>query len=218
MQPVITVSCPRPAPALVRRLVETRTPTGVRPMSCRTSIPRVRSVLRTAVIFALFPVAVSCTSARSVPHAADAAQVATRSAAVPAAVDEAIAALRAEYAPDRRVARFDVEASRDDGVLVVTGETTTAAARAAFAQTRFPRHRLSRRDHGPAGPGARRPDWALANNSVANLRTTPATPPSSARRSCLVRHCVCCVSRTGSTWSRRLKAICHGWTVVASAV
>jgi gamma-D-glutamyl-L-lysine dipeptidyl-peptidase len=143
-------------------------------MSCRTSIPWVRSVLRTVALFALFPVAVSCASARSAPPAADAAQVAARSAAVPAAVEEAIAALRTEYAPDRRVARFDVEASHDDGVLVVKGETTATAARAAFAQTLAARG-IAYRDEIVVLPEPALGDrnWALANNSVANLRTTP---------------------------------------------
>jgi gamma-D-glutamyl-L-lysine dipeptidyl-peptidase len=145
-------------------------------MSCSTIIPRVDSLLRAATLLAVLPVVVSCASSRTSPHAADAPATTTTAAAArtTVAVEEAIAAVRAEYAPDRRVARFDVEASHDDGVIVVTGETTAAAARAAFAHALAARA-IAYRDETMVLPDPALGDrtWALANNSVANLRTIP---------------------------------------------
>jgi gamma-D-glutamyl-L-lysine dipeptidyl-peptidase len=93
---------------------------------------------------------------------------------IAAAVDRALAAVRAEYAFDRRVARFDAEAHSMGDRIIITGETTVAEAPAA----------LHRALAGLAVPYDDRivvlPDpalnpsvWALANNSVANMRTEP---------------------------------------------
>jgi gamma-D-glutamyl-L-lysine dipeptidyl-peptidase len=145
-------------------------------MSCSTFIPRVDSILRAATLLAVLPVVVSCASPRTSPHTADAPATTTAAAAArtTVAVEEASAAVRVEYAPDRRVARFDVEATHDDGVLVVTGETTAAAARAAFAHALAARG-ITYRDEIMVLPDPALGDrtWALANNSVSNLRTVP---------------------------------------------
>lgn len=95
-------------------------------------------------------------------------------AAVPAFVDSAIAALRARHAPDRRVARFDIEARSENGALVLSGETTNAAARAALVRTLASRG-VAFTDRVLVLPDSALGElrWGIANNSVANLRTVP---------------------------------------------
>jgi gamma-D-glutamyl-L-lysine dipeptidyl-peptidase len=118
--------------------------------------------------------AVPATAATRAAAAGAAAGAAASVADVPPAVEQALAAVRAEYAPDRRVARFDVQASHEGGVLVVTGETTAGAARAAFAHA-LAAGGVAYRDEIMVLPDPALGDrtWALANNSVANLRTVP---------------------------------------------
>jgi gamma-D-glutamyl-L-lysine dipeptidyl-peptidase len=95
---------------------------------------------------------------------------------LPAFLADTVAAIRADFAPDRRVARFDVEAGWAEGGarLDVTGATDQPAALARLDRA------LSA--HGVAWENRVRqlPDsavgetgWALVNNSVANLRSEP---------------------------------------------
>jgi gamma-D-glutamyl-L-lysine dipeptidyl-peptidase len=93
---------------------------------------------------------------------------------VPPFVDDTIAAIRADYAPDRRVARFDLDAAWSDGRLVMTGVTDQPAALARLSDA-LAAHGVDWQDD-----VRRLPDlaavglpWALVNNSVANLRTDP---------------------------------------------
>jgi gamma-D-glutamyl-L-lysine dipeptidyl-peptidase len=99
---------------------------------------------------------------------------ATPAAAIPAPVQTALESVRQQYAPDRRVARFDVEAAWHGDTLVVAGETTSSAAHAAFVRA-LAGHDVAFINRIMVLPDAALGDavWALANNSVANLRTTP---------------------------------------------
>ncbi len=109
------------------------------------------------------------------PPADDAAAVTT--ARVPAFLTDTIAAIQADYAPDRRVARFDVEAEWTEAGLVLTGTTDQPAAAERLTRA-LAAHGLDWDDEvvrlpdlapGEAG-------WALVNISVANLRSEPRHP------------------------------------------
>jgi gamma-D-glutamyl-L-lysine dipeptidyl-peptidase len=93
---------------------------------------------------------------------------------VPAFVLDSIAAIRADYAPDRRVARFDVEASRDGDRLVLAGAADQPDAMARLARG-LDAHGLAWTDRVRRLPdrAAAAPGWALVSNSVANLRSEP---------------------------------------------
>jgi gamma-D-glutamyl-L-lysine dipeptidyl-peptidase len=118
--------------------------------------------------------------AGTIASAATPATTATTAAATTAAdplvafADSAIAGVRVRFAPDRRTARFDVQARRDGTVLVVTGETTDTVAHAAFVAALGARG-VAWRDEVLLlpDPALGERTWALANNSVSNLRTTP---------------------------------------------
>ncbi len=96
---------------------------------------------------------------------------------IPAFLEDSVAVIRAAYAPDRRVARFDIDASWDNGRLVLDGATDQpeAAARLRRALTG---HGLTWDDRIRLLPDeeAGSPLWALVNNSVANLRSDPRHP------------------------------------------
>jgi gamma-D-glutamyl-L-lysine dipeptidyl-peptidase len=129
--------------------------------------------------------ATACAPATTVRDAATPATPATAATAATAATPESspplpafladtVAAIRADYAPDRRVARFDVETAWAGERLEVTGATDQPAALA--------RLRRALAAHGVAwADGVRQlpdtavgePGWALVNNSVANLRSEP---------------------------------------------
>jgi gamma-D-glutamyl-L-lysine dipeptidyl-peptidase len=140
------------------------------------SLPRRLVRLRPAVLLAvLLTAATACVPPRADPvPSSSTAHVAPAEAAVPPAVEAAIAAVRSDYAPDRRVARFDVQASTDNGAIVVRGETTSAAARTTLAAA-LAAHGIAYRDEVVVLPDASvgRESWAVASNSVSNLRTTP---------------------------------------------
>jgi gamma-D-glutamyl-L-lysine dipeptidyl-peptidase len=93
---------------------------------------------------------------------------------VPAFVLDSIAVIRADYAPDRRVARFDVEASRDGDGLVLVGAADEPDALARLARA-LDAHDLAWTDRVRRlpDPAVAAPGWALVNNSVANLRSEP---------------------------------------------
>lgn len=118
----------------------------------------------------------SCAAPRGEPTATLPAQPqpAASSPSIPEAVARAIAGVQAEYAPDRRVARVDVEARTADGTIVLSGETTDPAARTALLAA-LDRAGVSYRDEIVVlpDPALGAAVWALANNSVSNLRTTP---------------------------------------------
>lgn len=111
------------------------------------------------------------------PAPAQAPVVEAAARPLPQFLPDTLAAIRADYAPDRRVARFDVEAAwRGDG-LVLTGASDQPAAVARLGRAldtagvawmdsirRLP-------DAGAGGAG-----WALVKNSVANLRSEPRHP------------------------------------------
>ena len=96
---------------------------------------------------------------------------------LPAFLADSIAAIRADYAPDRRVARFDIDAAWEDGRLALTGATDQPAAldrlrRAMAAHAVAWDDQVRRLPDETAGS----PVWALVNNSVANLRSEPRHP------------------------------------------
>jgi gamma-D-glutamyl-L-lysine dipeptidyl-peptidase len=138
-------------------------------------LPRGRRASRAALPLVLLLAAMPPACATR-PAALQAPALAAASGAdsVASAVEAVAAGVRARFAPDRRTARFDVTVARDGGNVVVTGETTSDSALASF-----------RRELGQRGiawqdrvlvlpdPALGERTWALANNSVANLRTTP---------------------------------------------
>jgi gamma-D-glutamyl-L-lysine dipeptidyl-peptidase len=93
---------------------------------------------------------------------------------VPGFVADSIAAIRADYAPDRRVARFDIEAVASGEEVVLQGTTDQPAALARLARGLEARG-LNVRDQVRRLPEPTVGDrgWALVNNSVANLRSEP---------------------------------------------
>jgi gamma-D-glutamyl-L-lysine dipeptidyl-peptidase len=95
-------------------------------------------------------------------------------APVPAALMDTLDAIRADYAPDRRVARFDVETAWAEERLVLTGATDQPAAMARLAGA-LAVHGLAWEDRVRRLPALAEgePGWALVNISVANLRTEP---------------------------------------------
>jgi cell wall-associated NlpC family hydrolase len=95
---------------------------------------------------------------------------------LPAFLADSVAAIRADYAPDRRVARFDVEGAWSGDRLVVTGATDQPAAMERLGRALAGRgvawdDRVRRLPDAAGGPL-----WALVNNSVANLRSEPRHP------------------------------------------
>jgi gamma-D-glutamyl-L-lysine dipeptidyl-peptidase len=137
----------------------------------RSSRAPVRAaLLRGAVLLAL-SLATACATA---PPDGPTARAPTAPAAVPQPVADAIEALRSEFAPDRRTARFDIEPRLEGGLLVLRGETTSAEAKDALVR-RLAAGGVAHRDEILLLPDpALAPlQWALANNSVSNHRTTP---------------------------------------------
>lgn len=138
----------------------------LRPLTVRRS--------RRATAAALLCLAITaCASPRAEPTVTRSAPMAGRPD-IAAAVDRALAAVRAEYAPDRRVARFDIEVRNVEDRLVITGETTTAEAPAALHRALAGlavayEDRIVVLPDPTLGPRV----WALANNSVANMRMEP---------------------------------------------
>jgi gamma-D-glutamyl-L-lysine dipeptidyl-peptidase len=132
-------------------------------------------LLRAPHVLLLFALA-SCAAPRGEPAATlpRQPQPAAPATGIPESVARAIATVQAEYAPDRRVARVDVEARSANGTIVLTGETTDPAARAALLAA-LDRSGVAYRDAIAILPDPALGDavWALANNSVSNLRTTP---------------------------------------------
>jgi gamma-D-glutamyl-L-lysine dipeptidyl-peptidase len=141
-----------------------------------SSLPRRLLWLRPVVLLAVLLTAASaCASPRSEASPASAtAHVEPAAAAAPPAVEAAIAAVRSDYAPDRRVARFDVQALTAGGAIILRGETTSAAARTTLAAA-LAAQGIAYRDEVVVLPDASigQEPWALASNSVSNLRTTP---------------------------------------------
>jgi gamma-D-glutamyl-L-lysine dipeptidyl-peptidase len=131
--------------------------------------------MRARYLLLLLPVFAGC--ATTEPATFTPATVATppgSALTVPAAVTDAVAAARRTAAPDRRLARFDVEAVRRGDVLVLRGETdqaddlgrlraTLAGQAVAFVDSVriLPDPALGHRG------------WGIVAVSVANLRTTP---------------------------------------------
>jgi gamma-D-glutamyl-L-lysine dipeptidyl-peptidase len=102
------------------------------------------------------------------------AAVALPATPIPAALVDTIAAIWADYAPDRRVARFEVEASWAGQLLVLAGSSDQPAAMARLAGA-LVAHDIAWEDrvrHLPALDEGE-PDWALVTISVANLRSEP---------------------------------------------
>ncbi len=85
-----------------------------------------------------------------------------------------VASVQQAFAPDGRVARFDVEATRQGGTVVLTGETTEKAALAALRDSLETRGlRVDARvDVLPEADVADKP-FGLVTISVANLRGEP---------------------------------------------
>lgn len=97
-------------------------------------------------------------------------------AAPPAAEVQALAdSVEAAHAPDRRVARFDVDAGlRSGGALVLRGTTTDERALAGLRRVLDARG-IAYEDSVEVWPGASVGEarWAVAGNSVAHLRGDP---------------------------------------------
>ncbi|HSJ07395.1 MAG TPA: C40 family peptidase [Longimicrobiales bacterium] len=142
----------------------------------RDSLRQFRSPARPLRALLLLLVLASCAAPRGEPAITppQQPQPAASPSTIPEAAARAIAAVQAEYAPDRRVARVDVEGRSEDGVVVLAGETTDPAARAALLAV-LDGSGVAYRDEITVLPDPALGDavWALANNSVSNLRTTP---------------------------------------------
>jgi cell wall-associated NlpC family hydrolase len=96
---------------------------------------------------------------------------------LPSFLPDTLSAIRADWAPDRRVARFDVEASREGDRLVLTGATDQPAAMERLARA-LSGHGVAWEDRIqrlPTPVVAATP-WALVRNSVANIRSEPSHP------------------------------------------
>jgi gamma-D-glutamyl-L-lysine dipeptidyl-peptidase len=97
---------------------------------------------------------------------------------LPAFLADTVAAIRADFAPDRRVARFDVEVAwagdASGGRLEVTGATDQPSALARLRRA-LAAHGVAWEDRVRQLPDTAvgEPGWALVNNSVANLRSEP---------------------------------------------
>jgi gamma-D-glutamyl-L-lysine dipeptidyl-peptidase len=142
----------------------------------RDSLRQFRSPARPVRALLLPVVLASCAAPRGEPAITplQQPQCVASSSTIPESVARAIVAVQAEYAPDRRIARVDVEGRSEDGVVVLAGETTDPAARAALLAA-LDRSGIAYRDEIAAlpDPALGNAVWALANNSVSNLRTTP---------------------------------------------
>ena len=132
--------------------------------------------LRLALLAALVPFAAGCRTTAPA-RAPLASPTATAAAASPrlARVNAALDALRADVAPDRRTARFDVTASEEAGRVVLAGETDQPAARRALHE-RLRADGVAFEDRvrmlpDTAALGERR--WGVVSVSVANLRSAP---------------------------------------------
>ena len=88
--------------------------------------------------------------------------------------DGVVASVAQAFAPDPRVARFDVEVARSGGALVVAGETTEPAALAALRDS-LARRGLAAQWRVDVLPDAdvRAQPFGLVTVSVANLRSEP---------------------------------------------
>ncbi|MCB0635730.1 MAG: C40 family peptidase [Lewinella sp.] len=93
---------------------------------------------------------------------------------VPTAVERAIVEVQTHFAPDKRVARFQVEPRMAAEVLVIRGETSEPAARDSLVK-RLAALDLAWRDSIVVWPDPVLGDstYALVRQSVANLRTEP---------------------------------------------
>jgi gamma-D-glutamyl-L-lysine dipeptidyl-peptidase len=93
---------------------------------------------------------------------------------VPAFLSDTLAVIRANYAPDRRVARFDVEIAWPDGAPVLEGTTDQPEAMDRLVAA-LAGHGLAWEDRVRRLPArsAVGPGWAIVNNAVANLRSEP---------------------------------------------
>ncbi|MDZ7681453.1 MAG: SH3 domain-containing protein [Fodinibius sp.] len=92
-------------------------------------------------------------------------------------VQQAISNTKAEFAPDSRVALFDIEATAGNGGWILKGETTLAAAKTALMDSMAALN-VNVTDSISVLPEADLQDKTLGiiNNSVANLRSRPSHP------------------------------------------
>ena len=93
------------------------------------------------------------------------------------AVQQAINNTQAEFAPDTRVALFDIEATTGNGGWILKGETTLAEAKTALMDSMAALD-VTVTDSINVLPEAELQDQTLGiiNNSVANLRSRPSHP------------------------------------------
>ncbi len=121
--------------------------------------------------------AASCAAPALVEEAPGPPVAPAPAAELPSFLADTVAAIGADYAPDRRVARFQVEAGPGDGAadVVLEGVTDQPGAHARLIRALEARDVafLDRIRTLPAlEPGE--PGWALVTISVANLRTEPS--------------------------------------------
>lgn len=101
-------------------------------------------------------------------------------------VEQVIANISDHFAPDSRVALFDIEVTSSNGPLTVTGETNLPEAKAALEDS------LSARQIEAADSIRVLPDdeldgqvFGIVNNSVANIRSEPSHPAQLATQATL---------------------------------
>ena len=97
-----------------------------------------------------------------------------RQEVVPEVVQHSIDEVRREYAPDRRVARFDIEAKATSEGLVLSGETSMADAKSALLQ-RLAEQNVSVIDEIVVLPSQELEDkiYGIVRLSACNIRSEP---------------------------------------------
>ncbi len=136
---------------------------------------RVRMGLTAGVLLAAAAAATGCAgSAGPAPRPPEAGPAVRAERALPGFLADSLSAIRADHAPDRRVARFDVEPGWAGDRVRLTGATDQPVAMERLARA-LAAHRVAWEDSVRRLPDAAlAPElWALVNNSVANLRSEP---------------------------------------------